>query len=115
MLEPIEDVATIAPVQQPDTPLRSSKDLRQIVEGCENLLPMEHNQLLELLDEYQDILATSSSDLGRTTKIQHWIHTGDHPPLRQPVRRAPAAQREQAREELQWMVEKGVAQPCSSP
>ena len=52
VLEPIEDVVTIAPVQQPDTPLRSSKYLRQIVEGCENLLPMESNQMFELLDEY---------------------------------------------------------------
>ena len=55
VLEPIEDVVTIAPVQQPDTQLRSSKDLRQIVEGCKNLLPMESEQLFELLDEYQDI------------------------------------------------------------
>ena len=115
VLEPIEDVITIAPVQQPDTPLRSSEDLRQVVEGCENLLPMEREQLFKLLDEYQDILATSSSDLGRTAKVQHRIHTGDHPPVRQPVRRATAALREQAREELQRMVEKGVVQPSSSP
>ena len=67
-----------------------------------------------LLDEYQDILSTSSSDLGRTTKVQHRIYTGDHPPVRQPVWRAPAAQRKQAQEELQRMVEKEVV-PWASP
>ena len=76
---------------------------------------MDREQLFKLLGEYQDILATSSSDLSRTAKVQHRIHTGDHLPVRQPVRRVPAAQREQAREELQWMVEKGVVQPSSSP
>ena len=115
MLEPIEDVITIAPVQQPDTLLRSIEDIRQVVEGCENLLPMEREQLFELLDMYWHILSTSSSDLGCTTKVQHRIHTGDHPPVCQPVRRAPAAHQEQAREELQWMIEKGVVQLSSSP
>ena len=115
VLEPIKDVVTINPVQQPDTPLRSSKDLRQIVEGCENLLPMDREQLFKLLGEYQDILATSSSDLGRTAKVQHRIHTGDHLPVRQPVRRVPVAQREQAREELQWMVEKGLYNRLVAP
>ena len=115
VLEPIEDVITVAPVQQPDTPLRSSEDLRLVVEGCENLLPIEREQLLELLDKYQDFLATSSSDLGHTAKVQHQIDIGDHPPVRQPVRKAPAAQQEQAREELQRMVENGAVQPSSSP
>ena len=115
VLEPVDDIITAASVQQQDMPPRSREDLRQVVEQCQSLLPTEREELFELLDEYQDILATSSSDLGRTTKVQHRIHTSDHPPVRQPVRRAPAALREQAREELQRMVEKGVVQPSSSP
>ena len=70
VLEPIEDVMTVAPVKQPDTPLRSSEDLRQVVEECQYFC------LFEMLNKCQDILATSALDLGRTAKAQHRIHTG---------------------------------------
>ena len=61
----------------------------------------EQEQLFDLLTCCRDIFATSSSDLGWTTKVQHRINTGDHPPIHQPVRRVLAAHREQAREGMQ--------------
>ena len=35
VLEPIEDVMTVAPIQQTDTSLRNSEDCIQVVEECQ--------------------------------------------------------------------------------
>ena len=45
----------------------------------------ERERFFNLLLSYADIFAVSSSDLGRTSKLQHGINTGNAVPIRQPA------------------------------
>ena len=65
--------------------------------------------------EYVDVLAFSTSDLGRTSKLYHHMDTGQAPPIRQPVRRVPPHRRGEVRELLDQMLDKGVIEPSASP
>ena len=40
-----------------------------------------------LLREFGNVFAQSSSNFGRTSKLEHEIHTGDSTPVRQAVHR----------------------------
>ena len=61
--------------------------LCQLVEECDaELSPGERDMFYNLLVTYADVLAFSTSDLGRTDKLRHHIDTGSSPPVRQPVR-----------------------------
>ena len=62
--------------------------------------------------------ATSSrqkgNPLGRTSLVQHAIHTGERRPVRQPPRRAPLGQESIVQEELDKMLKQKVIEPSSS-
>ena len=44
------------------------------------------------MNNYSDIFAKHSHDIGQTNVVQHHIETGDEPPVRQRVRRLPMTQ-----------------------
>ncbi len=83
--------------------------------SVEHLDMDQRKQLSELIREYQDVFAKNSNDLGRTSKVQHEINTGMTNPIRQPARRLPIHQRQEAKEEIEKMLKKGVIEPSSSP
>ena len=92
------------------------KVIRQLVlDGCPELTQGEKETFSELLLKYADLLAFSTADLGRTSKLRHTINTGDAPPIRQPVRRVSPPQREQVKNLLADMLDHGVIEPSSSP
>ena len=64
---------------------------------------------------YSDVIAVDPEDLGRTTILQHHIHTGTSPPIRQPVRRIPLPCRDTVHRLLEDMVTKGIISPSKSP
>ena len=71
-----------------------------------------------LLLSYADVFACSTSNLGRTDKLQHHIHAGDATPIRQPVRHVPPHRHEEICKLLHQMLEKGVVEltsPWASP
>ena len=45
----------------------------------------ERDLFFELLQSYTDVIEWSTTDPGRTDKLQHHIHTGDACPVRQSV------------------------------
>ena len=75
----------------------------------------EKEMFYHLLLSYADVIASSTSDLGRTDKLRYQIHTGDEPPRRQPVRRVPPHRREEVRTLLNEILEQGVVEPSTSP
>ena len=103
--------------KKPHTISQSKRDiLRKVVQGSsEELTTTEREKLLQLLLEYEDIFAENSSDLGRTTKIYHQIHTEGAQPVRQQVRRISPTQRGEVKDLLQGMMSQDVIQPSSSP
>ena len=60
-------------------------------------------------------MASSTSDLGRTDRLHHHIDTGNSPPIRQPVCQISPHRREEVRELLSQILERGVVEPSSSP
>ena len=79
------------------------------------LSAQEVEHLQEFLIQYDDVFALDSSELGSTELVTHSIETGDHPPIRQPVRRTPFALRRKVDEMVQEMIDQGVVQPSRSP
>lgn len=66
------------------------------------------------LFEYRHLFALDKSELGSTNIITHSIDTGDHPSIRQPVRRTPFALHQRVDDLVQEMFNQGVIQPSQS-
>ena len=71
-------------------------------------------KVYKLLENFQDVFSKHDFDLGLAKGIKHSIDTGDAPPLRQPPRRLPMMQQEQADEEIDKMLKAGVIEPSTS-
>ena len=71
--------------------------------------------MFALLQEYADVFSFASSDLGRTSVLQHRIDTGNAAPVHLPPRRVPQARREEVRRLLQEMLHSGVVEPSEGP
>ena len=74
----------------------------------------QKTDLQHLLNEYRDIFALSSQDLGRTDLVQHHIDTGTHPPIRQRPYRVPASQKERIEHCIDDMLAQGIICPSTS-
>ena len=113
---PAEVGAVNTSTEAPEVDEKKCKKLQQLVQdSCTELTPGEKNTFLELLCSYADLLAFSTADLGRTSKLRHGIHTDSVPPIRQPVRRTSPHQREQVRKLLDEMLASDVIEPSTSP
>ncbi|XP_069109251.1 uncharacterized protein [Argopecten irradians] len=75
----------------------------------------ETEALTALLTKCQKVFAESSSDLGKTDRVQHRIHTGTAQPLRQAPRRLPLGKKEIEieKQEVQKMLDRGVIEPST--
>ena len=83
--------------------------------SVEHLDEEETQKVADLLIRYQDVFSKGSHDLGCTGLVKHSIDTGDSRPLRQPYRRLPQGQQEEADRQVKEMLEQGIIQPSSSP
>ena len=111
------DVALVSEGEGTEEPSEEQRHkLWEMVERSEqSLTQVEKERLFALLLEYHDIFAMGSYDLGRTGRVKHKINTGMASPIRQAVRRIPQFQRQEARELLDGMLDRGVIQPSDSP
>ena len=117
-LLPNDSIQVVGDIQPPS--LKESRDLhgsfqKMVTQAGDQLSESEQEQLLALLMEYQDVFATSSSDLGRTGMIKHSIDTGKSPPIRQQTRRMSPDKKAETRKLLEEMLDKKVIQPSNSP
>ena len=71
--------------------------------------------LRELVEEYSDIFALDSTELGTTELVTHSIDTGDSHPICQPLRRIPFALQRTMVQMVQKMLAQGVIQNSNSP
>ena len=89
--------------------------LEQLSLAVGHLAPSQREKLIGLITSYSDIFALDPMELGTTTLVQHVINTGDHAPIRQPVRRMPFALRKSVDDMVGEMLDQGVIQPSHSP
>ncbi|XP_060076569.1 uncharacterized protein LOC132556193 [Ylistrum balloti] len=68
------------------TKVGENKELQHLLEKTvEKLAPEQAKGANKLLEEYQDLFASSNSDLGHTDIVRHEIKTGDAQPIKQPL------------------------------
>ena len=82
--------------------------------GGAHLTSEECRQLQAAMAARKHLFAKGKGDLGRTDIIQHQIHTGDQPAIKQRVRRYPAARLEEERQLVEDMLAIGIIQESNS-
>ena len=123
--EPIQidkdEVAALAEcvVAEPGASAGSDRDVRDEVNrlvkrASPHLTSEECRQLQTAMAARKHLFAKGKGDLGRTDIVQHQIHTGDQPAIKQQVRRYPAAPREEERQLVEDMLAIGIIQESNS-
>ena len=67
------------------------------------------------LRKYSDVFAQTSSDFGRTSKLEHEIHTDNSTPVRQALCRLSPHHRQEVQKLLLTILNEEVVQPSKSP
>ena len=94
---------------------QGTRVLRALNLPVTHLTSTQQQQLRALLQHHSDVFALDSRELGTASIVTHVIDTGNHAPIRQPVRRTPFALRAKVDELVADMLDQGVVQPSSSP
>ena len=89
--------------------------LQQLDLDLDHLAPDEQKRLENLIRTYADVFALDPGELGTTDVVKHTINTGDHPPIKQPLRRTPFALRSKVDKLVQEMLSQGVIEQSRSP
>ena len=107
-------VHTVSP--KPDASENLPEHLQPLSDNVSESLTSDQKQQVEdLLAKFQTGFVGPDGKLGRTNLVKHRIDTGDSPPIKQPFRRLPIAQREIVEKELEKMLENDVIEPSESP
>ena len=89
--------------------------LKQLyLDSIKNLNRSEQVKLAKLLVAYQDVFSKDDQDLGHNDQIQHRIDTGNHPPIRQPMRRTPHGLEKVEDDIIDKMYKSGVIEESNS-
>ena len=104
---------------EPGASAGSDRDVGDEVNGLverasPHLTSEECRQLQTAMAARKHLFAKGKGDLGRTDIVQHQIHTGDQPAIKQRVRRYPAARREEERQLVEDMLAIGIIQGSNS-
>jgi len=90
--------------------------IQRMVDGLLSELTSEQREKVrKLLIQYRTILSLGDHDVGRTHLVEHTIDTGDHRPIRQPLRRQPFQHQDYIDQETNRMLEYGIIEPAASP
>jgi hypothetical protein len=71
--------------------------------------------IISVLNNYVDLFMDKAERLRCTTKGYHEIRTGDALPIKKNAYRVPYALRDEMKEQLEDMLERGVITSCASP
>ena len=74
-----------------------------------------HEQIAKLLCNFQDVFASSETDIGRTDKVRHKISTGDHAPIKERPRRFPPKEQAEIDRQIKQLLDNGMIEASDSP
>lgn len=98
----------------PEEPAIPEEEVSQLLNGID-LTPQQKVELQTLLQRWRKVFAVNEEDYGRTDLVQHQIHTGDTPPIKQKYRPLPPLMYKEIKILLADMLKKGVIRESSSP
>ena len=81
----------------------------------EHLTEVQGLKVAELLNRYSDVFTKNDMDMGQTDMVKHSIKTGDTSAIRQPFRRLPVVQQQEAERQVTEMLERGIIEKSQSP
>nr|XP_054592228.1 uncharacterized protein LOC129157094 [Nothobranchius furzeri] len=81
----------------------------------QNLTSQQQDRLQALLHKWKKAFADDEEDFGQTDLVQHRIHTGDAPPIKERYRPLPPSMYQEIKLLLTDMLEKGVVRESCSP
>ena len=81
----------------------------------DELLASQRQQVEDLLQDYDDIFSKGPYDMGHTSLVEHSIDTGDSRPIRQGLRRHPAAHLDIIDQQVDEMMRHDLVEPAASP
>ena len=87
-----------------------------IIDGLpSDLEPDERIQAIAFIKSYAHVFSKGEFDIGRTHILEHTIDTGDHKPIKQPLRRHPAAHLPIIDQHVEDMLRNDIIEPAASP
>uniref|UniRef100_A0A146MBF8 RNA-directed DNA polymerase n=1 Tax=Lygus hesperus TaxID=30085 RepID=A0A146MBF8_LYGHE len=84
-------------------------------EAMQQLSTEQMKFVVELFNDFEDIFARNSADIGRVKDFAHTIDVGTSAPIRQSPRRIPPHRLEEVEKMVTEMETNGVIEPSSSP
>ena len=81
----------------------------------DELTESQRKDVRQLLQENEAIFSKGEYDIGRTHLVEYKIDTGDHRPIRQPLRRHPFQHLEAIDRHVDEMKKHGIIEPAASP
>ncbi len=103
------------PLEMPEAPTTVPPHLQAVFASSRAQLTEEQQtQFGRLLNEFCDVFARDEYDLGEFTEVTHGIDTGDARPIKQRIRRTPAAFVQEEEAHLKKMLDAGVIQESTS-
>ncbi|KAF8785556.1 hypothetical protein HNY73_011077 [Argiope bruennichi] len=81
-----------------------------ILENIEGHDEQQQRDARKLFNEFQSLFSTCDSDVGRCNMAQHRIDTGDHPQIKQYLRRLPLAKKEETEKLIKEMVDNEITE-----
>ena len=118
--QPIQlDGDEVVALAEPGASAGSNRDVgdevnRLVEQVSPHLTSEECRQLQTAMAARKHLFAKGKGDLRRTDIVQHQIHTGDQPAIKQRVRHYPAARREEERQLVEDMLAIGIIQESNS-
>lgn len=100
----------IMPVSNSITEISTFENLRSD-EGT-LLLPEQRLRLSQFLEDYKNIFTLGGE---ATPYAQHYINTGDHPPVAVPPYRMSPVKKELLKKEIDKLLNEGIIEECESP
>lgn len=80
-----------------------------------NLTEDQRTRVYNILKTHRHVFAMNRDELGKTSRIEHEINTGNLPPTKVAYRRIPSVYRAEIDDQLQWLLKKNIVRPSNSP
>ena len=105
----------VALVGAEDGPTRTLPEEMRALADRTDLPRGQQEELQAMLSKWKKVFAVHDEDFGQTDVVQHQIHTGDAPPIRERHRPLPPSMYKEMKTLLHGMLEKGVITESCSP
>ena len=107
-------------IRRTDSTPCTEKASHDIIKPVLEKLPVDvtteqRQQVINFLQEFDDMFLRGIFNMGRTTLVKHSIDTGDHRPVRQPLRRHPLALLDEIDHQIDELIDNDFIESAASP